>query len=643
MNSYPFFQTLDDVFASSRYHIKATAVVGVVVGLFAATLCLNSQFGITMYRYTQRQASLMDGKRIIVAAGGPESPVAEFTTAHLKRIKDIKNVASVEPFCEVFVEMKSHNRSTLTMLESSLPDDPVFAEEKFIYGNVMKSDSEIVLTQPLADSLGIEKAGEVVTVSMERSDEGRKESHELELTVSGVVKGELKGYVVLTVAKSFDLWASHKSKAFTEATMEGRVYPEGVVYVEDSRISNTQAILREMGLSPKKIRTYYFPLEATSDFNGYVTDVPEHIHSFGNATWWNAHQIFAEYIPVSKEEFRCFHYMQITSDRPMTQDVYDALNAMRTEFIFARPAMSAEGILFGEKITLAAAAVNEPIKEIYPNWFSSSNEPQILLKKELATQNEPNKIGNSEWLTFERATINGKTETLRISVKVVGYAQQAVLPSTLMKHISEWQSGLLDYHNGKFIPLAKELPEHGTVRIKLYAKNLRDVDAVASLLRKNGFQVNHNSDASKEIAAFANRMCLLVAVASIVPFALAIISLIACGCLVSELKKKEVNALLSMGISRFRLLVSCILEGGIFVFISLAFAIPIVMLSAPFCQNILETVFHLPQGAFALGLAATEGATAFGIAAVAVVLLCSVSELFPLYLCWREMKPKKCY
>ena len=642
MNSYPFFQTLDDVFASLRYHFKATATVTIVVGLFVAALCLNSQFGITMYRHTQQQASLMDGKRIIVTAAGAESPVAKFKAAHLGQIQEINGVVSVEPFYEVFVDMKHHNKSTLTMLESALPQDPVFAVEKFVGGVAMKNDKEIVLTQPLADSLGIEKTGETVTVSMERSNEGQKEAHELELTVSGIIKGELKGYVLLPVAESFDLWASYKTKNFAEVDTGDQVFPGGIVYLEDSRALTAQTKLHELGLISKRIRTYYFPQETTSDLNGYVSDEPEKIYTFQNAKEWNYWQGYAEYIPVTTKEFRCVHCLEIHSeDRPMTQEVFDILNTMRTEFIFARPALNVAGTLCGKNVTFSTAAVNEPIKEFYPNWFSSSKEPQALLGEDVM-QNKSIKIGSSELLIFDRTAPNGETETLRIPVKVAGYAPQTVLPSPFAQQVSEWKNGLLDYSNGQFLSLDKELPEHGTVRAKLYVKDIGDVDAVATLLRKEGFQVNHNSDASKDIAAFANRMCLLVGIASVVPFVLAVISLFASGCLVSELKKKEMNALLSMGICRSRLMVSCIVEGGIFVFISLAFAVPLIMLSAPFCQNILETVFHLPQGAFALGLTESEGITAFGIAAVAAVALCSVSELFPLYFCWREMKPHKC-
>ncbi|MCL2304170.1 MAG: hypothetical protein FWC43_02360 [Planctomycetaceae bacterium] len=643
MNSYPFFHTLDDVFASLRYHFKATVAVAVVVGLFAAALCLNSQFGITMYLHTQRQASLMDGKRIIVTTGGAESPVAKFTTAYFDRIREIDGVTSAEPFYEVFVDIKHRNKSTLTMLESALPQDPIFATEKFVCGTAMNGNKEIVLTQSLADSLGIERTGETVTVSMERTDEGRKESHELELTVSGIIKGELKGYVTLPVAESFDLWASYQTKNFTETDTEVQVYPSGVVYVEDNRILTAQTKLQELGLSSKMIRSYYFPRETTSDFTGYAANEPNKTLLFENAKKWNYWQIYVEYVPFKRNEFRCVHYLEIFSeDKPMTQEVFDVLNTMRTEFIFARPAQNTVGKLFGKNVTVNAVAVNEPVKEFYQNWFSSNKEPQILLSKEEFSQSESNKTGNSEWLVFDRTAPHGERETLRIAVKVVGYAPQTVMQSTFAQQVSEWKNGLLDYRDGRFLPLVKASAEHGTVRAKLYVRDIDDVDAVATLLRKNGFQVNHNSDMSKDIAAFAGRMCLLVGIASVVPFVLAVISLIASGCLVSELKRKEMNALLSMGISRFRLMVSCIIEGIIFVFTSLAFAIPLIILSAPFCQNILETIFHLPQGAFALGLAESGGTMAFGIAAFAAVVLCGVSELFPLYLCWREMKPQKC-
>ena len=67
MNKYPFLHTLDDVFASLRYHCRATITVVVVVSLFVTALCLNSQFGITMYLYTLWQASMMDGSRMATA------------------------------------------------------------------------------------------------------------------------------------------------------------------------------------------------------------------------------------------------------------------------------------------------------------------------------------------------------------------------------------------------------------------------------------------------------------------------------------------------------------------------------------------------------------------------------------------------
>lgn len=640
MNRYPLFQILDDVLASLRYHFKATVTIAVVVGLLAATLCLNSQFGLTMYRHTQSQASLNEGKRIIGEVG-PESPVATFTESQFGRIEEIPGVVSVEPFYEVFVTIKHGTKSALTMLESSSPQDPEFAAEKFVYGKAMKNDKEIVLTSPLADSLGIEKSGKIVVVSMERSNEGHKESHELELTVSGIIKGELKGHVLLPVAESFDLWASYQTKIFSETDKEEDVYPGGIVYIEDSRLPTAQAKLQEMGLSSKRIRTYYFPQETTSDFHGFAADMPEKTYSFQNAKQWNDYQIHVEYVPVTANDFHRVHYLEITSDRPMSQEVFDVLNTMRTEFVFARPTPNITGTMFGKNVVFDTAAINEPVKGFYRNWFLSSKEPQVLLGKEMS-RNESNRIGGSELLTFERITPSGETETLRISVKVAGYAPQTTLPDYFVQQVSGWTNGLLEYRDGCFSPVPKELPEHGTVRAKLYVKDIEDVGAVAAILRKSGFQVHHNADASKEIAAFANRMCLLVGVASVVPFVLAIISLIASGSLVSELKRKEMNAFLSMGISRSRLMFSCILEGSIFVFISLAFAVPLVMLSAPFCQNILETVFHLPPGAFALGLTASEGTTAFGIAAIAAVVLCGVSELFPLYLCWREMKPQKC-
>ena len=73
----------------------------------------------------------MDGKRIIVTAGGAESPFAKFTEADIDNLKRIDDVISAEPFYEVFVDMKHRNKSTLTMLEFALPQDPVFAKEKF--------------------------------------------------------------------------------------------------------------------------------------------------------------------------------------------------------------------------------------------------------------------------------------------------------------------------------------------------------------------------------------------------------------------------------------------------------------------------------------------------------------------------------
>ena len=644
MNNYPFTQTLGDVLASLRYHFKATATVVVVVGLLVTALCLNSQFGITMYLHTLLQASQMDGRRIEVTAGGAESPIPKFLRSHLDKIETIPEIISAEPYYEVFVDMKYREKSKLTILESTLPQAPVFAHEKFVCGAAMNSDKEIVLTLPLADSLGIEKNGEKVTVSMERSNEGQNESFELELTVSGIMKGELKGYVMLPIAESLDLWASHQTKKFAEADTSEQTYSNGIVYVDEARILTAQTKVQELGLPFKKIRTYYFPQETTSDFNGYAADKPEQKYSFQNAEKWNTYQVNTEYIPVTTAEYRSVHCFEISTDEPMTQEVFDVLNTMRTEFIFVRPVLNVTGTLAGKSVTFNTAAVNEPVKDLYPNWFSSTREPQILLSKDVV-QNGFNRIGNNEILTFDRTTSNGETETLRIPVRVVGYATQAMLPSFFVQQVSEWKNGLLDYDNrsGRFLPLVKELPERGTVRAKLYVKDLEDIDTVATALRKEGFQVNHNGDTSKEIAAFAYRMLGLVFIASVVPFVLAVISIFASGCLVSKLKERELRAMLSMGISRSRLMISCVIEGIILVFLSVLLAIPLILLSAPICTSILAEVFRLPQGTIALGLTASGGTMAFGIAISAAVLLCGVFEMLPFDYCWRKMKPQKCW
>jgi hypothetical protein len=216
MTNYPLTETLHDVYAGMLKRKGVTLVKITVIGLFIASLFLNSQFSLAIISKAKEQMSPAHLLRVIMTAG-PEAIIRGFTQFWFDKMNASHAVISASEYYEVTINLRKDGAfGRQTTMESAEPDDPAFGPDRLIIGRGLENERDIVLGKTLADRLNIDKPGTKVTVLLERTSNEAVEPLEVEFLVSGIVKGEDRCFALTDVVRSFDLWALHAVRTFGE-------------------------------------------------------------------------------------------------------------------------------------------------------------------------------------------------------------------------------------------------------------------------------------------------------------------------------------------------------------------------------------------------------------------------------------------
>jgi len=250
---YPLQHATADVLRSLWYRKGMTVLALCGVAVCIATVFANVQLSFSIYEHAQEQLDPVQLRQVVLTRSS-EQGTRGFDEEAISELNAIPEVASATVLYEVQATMRrgKTGKSALAILESAGPSDPTFSQNRIVFGRALsnRSDDEIVLASSLANSLGISDTDEEVTIRLERTTDGKMQSHEQVLRVVGVVRGKDHAYVGPEVAKTLDLWADHVTKHIGEENHDAAdEYESAIVYSERRYAADATKVAQRMGLT----------------------------------------------------------------------------------------------------------------------------------------------------------------------------------------------------------------------------------------------------------------------------------------------------------------------------------------------------------------------------------------------------------
>ena len=264
MIRYRLNHIIKDVWRSLWYR-KATNII-VLCGMIVciATVFANVQLATSIYNAAKEKLDSVLLRRVVLTANG-DSQSNAFNAAQLEAIAAMPEVESVTAMYEVQVTIQrnAESRPLIAVIESACPEDPVFSSDRFLFGRGLMDEAsgqEIVLESSLANQLGIRRSGEEVTVRLERTKDGKLQSHDQMFQVVGVVQGSYRAYVATRIARSLDFWADHITRHVGEEIDDiPDHYDAAIAYIEPTCREEAVNYAHRMGLQSTLLDTLTMP------------------------------------------------------------------------------------------------------------------------------------------------------------------------------------------------------------------------------------------------------------------------------------------------------------------------------------------------------------------------------------------------
>lgn len=315
----------------------------------------------------------------------------------------------------------------------------------------------------------------------------------------------------------------------------------------------------------------------------------------------------------------------------MTPETIFGLNMFKPVFRYVRPGQAVSAQVQGVSVNLQAGTPLDIEKRIAsPQWFQNDTSAGIIICYEDARNigiNIEKGIGKNIPVTFSRIRPDGELEQLTLNLRLLGSSYKSMLHSSLMDKIIFWQQFKCEFDGTDFIFRHQAEVQNGTRRAKLILHSINDVYDVSKTFKPLGYIVNHKIEEIEALNKLSQNMLAFVVLFTGSSFLLCLISLVGFSYLNCNIKRADINTMLSMGVSRNKLRLGIVMEGVLCSLVAFTFALIFVGLTGKYYQSILTTTFQMQPGACEIQLFSDTGYLVMGMTGGFAVFLGLVSQI----------------